>query len=191
MFKDDRGRWWLDFYTPRGKRRRKLVGASKREAEALLDSRLENARRFRRSRQVAFIRGFLLNIHGAPRDHKISYVKCECYIDSLKKYFGKTRLSRITSGQIEGYRLKILSEKSRRHPDRPVSHSTINRQVEILRTMLTRAVRWGLLTKNPAQQVEDFDEDNKRERFLSTVEIRQLLRVSKQTDSPILRFSAP
>lgn len=122
-------------------------------------------------------------------DHKISYVKCECYIDSLKKYFGKTRLSRITSGHIEGYRLKILSEKSRRHPDRPVSHSTINRQVEILRTMLARSVRWGLLTKNPAQQVEDFDEDNKRERFLSTVEIRQLLRVSKQTDSPILRFS--
>ncbi len=26
MFKDEDGRWWLDYYTPDGKRRRKLVG---------------------------------------------------------------------------------------------------------------------------------------------------------------------
>ena len=36
MFKDDRGRWWLDFYAPDGKRRRKLAGKTKADADRLL-----------------------------------------------------------------------------------------------------------------------------------------------------------
>jgi len=97
------------------------------------------------------------------------------------------KLSRIKPEQIEAYRLKLQSEKSRRNPQSSVSLSTINRQVEMLRSMLSKAVRWGMLMKNPASQVEDFDEDNKRERFLTGDEIRRLLRGTKNSSSPILR----
>jgi hypothetical protein len=33
MFKDDRGRWWLDYYTPNGKRRRQLIGSKQQSTE--------------------------------------------------------------------------------------------------------------------------------------------------------------
>lgn len=189
MFKDERGRWWLDYYTPDGRRRRKLVGASKREAEAILDKiRVSKAQGdyvdpAKSPTFEEFVDTFMER-HG---QHKKSYRKKSCYVDALKEYFGKLRLSRITPGHIEGFRLKVLGEKSCRDSKGPVSRTTINRQVEILRAMLSKAVRWGYLMKNPAAQVEDFDEDNKRERFLSSDEIRALLRATKKSDSPILR----
>jgi YD repeat-containing protein len=119
--------------------------------------------------------------------HKRSYTKSSCYLENLKGYFGKVRISRIAPAHIEAYRLKLQSDKSRRDPKKSVSLTTINRQVEILRAMLAKAVRWGMLTKNPASQVEDFAEDKKRERFLSSDEIRRLLRSTKASDSPTLR----
>jgi integrase len=67
---------------------------------------------------------------------------------------------------------------------------TVNRDVEALRSMFGKAVRWGFIGRNPASEVEDYDEDNKRERFLSSDEIRSLLKATKQSESPILRPAA-
>jgi integrase len=189
MFQDEKNRWHLDYYTPDGKRRRKLVGPLKREAQALLDKiRVSKTQGDyvdpAKSPSFEEFCKIFMDRHG---QHKRSYQKSTCYIDGLKSYFGKLRLSRITAGHIEAYRLKILEEKSQRNPSGPVSHTTVNRQVEILRAMLAKAVKWGLLAKNPATQVQDYDEDNTRERFLSTAEIGVLLRATKQSDSPILR----
>lgn len=189
MFRDDRGRWWLDFYTPQGKRRRKLIGKSKREAEQVLDKiKVSKAQgEFVDSAKSPAFDDFCTMFTERHGQHKVYYQNSEFVFEKLKAYFGKTRLSRITPGHIEGYRLQVLSEKSQRDKSGPISHSSINRQIGILRAMLAKGVKWGLLTRNPASQVEDFDEDNKRERFLVTDEIRRLLRATKQTDSPILR----
>jgi integrase len=83
--------------------------------------------------------------------------------------------------------LMRLSEKSHRDPTGPVSRITVNREVEIIRAMLSKAVRWGFIGRNPAGQVEDYDEDTSRERFLSTDEIRRLMRTTKRSQSPFLR----
>ena len=189
MFKDQKGRWHLDYYTPDGKRRRKLVGASKREADGLLDRiRVSKTQgEYVDPAKAPTFEAFCKTFEQRHGQHKPYYQKSSCYIEALKAYFGKVRLSRLTAEQIEGYRLRLQAEKSKRDPQNPVSLATINRQVGILRAMLAKAVKWGLLAKNPASQVEDFKEDTKRERFLSSVEIRRLLRSTKGTDSPILR----
>lgn len=189
MFKDDKGRWWLDYYTPDGKRRRKMVGESKREAETLLAKlRVDKARgEYVDQSSAPPFDEFCVQFMERHGNHKRSYAKCEGTIEKLKEFFGSLRLSQITAGHIERYRLMRLAEKSHRNPERSVSRTSVNREVEIIRAMLNKAVRWGMLARNPACQVQDYDENNYRERFLSTAEIRKLLKVTKQSESPALR----
>jgi integrase len=188
MFKDARGRWWLDYYAPNGKRRRKLIGKSKTDAE----------RELRKIKTTIDINSYVdpakapsfsdfctifLERHG---QHKSSYARNKGMFDGFKEYFGEIKISKITSSHVESYRLMRLSKKSRRSAGH-VSNVTVNRDVEVLRSMFGKAVRWGFTGRNPASEVEDYDEDNRRERFLSSDEIRSLLRATKQSDSPILR----
>jgi integrase len=118
--------------------------------------------------------------------HKRSYARDTSLLRGLKEYFGSLKISKITSSHIENFRLLRLSQKSRNKPG-SVSTVTVNRDVEIIRSRMSKAVRWGFIGKNPASEVEDYHEDNHRERFLSSHEIGRLLRVTKQSESPILR----
>jgi integrase len=189
MFKDAKGRWWLDFYTPDGKRRRKLVGKSKSEANDVLAkiSLSKSHGEFVDSHRAPTFSDFVGIFCDRHWQHKKSYAKTEGLRTKLKEFFGQRKVSKISAEDIEKYRLMRLSEKSHRDPSGPVSHVTVNREVEIIRAMLGKAVRWGFIAKNPASQVEDYDEDTSRERFLSTDEIRQLMRATKQSHSPFLR----
>jgi integrase len=189
MFRDDRGRWWLDYYTPDGKRRRKLAGKTKADADKLL-------RQIRTSVDkgeyvdAATAPGFsdfcdiFMERHGK---HKVSYLKNGYPLERLKTFFGNKNLARITAGDIEQYRLARLADKSARDGKSALKLTTVNREVEMLRSVLGKAVKWGKLGRNPATQVEDYDEDNKRLRFLSNDEIRGVLRATKLSKSAFLR----
>ena len=172
MFKDDRGRWWLDYYAPNGKRRRKLVGTSKSEAERML-RRIKttiDANSYVDPAKAPSFREFSAIFMERHGQHKSSYARNKGMFQKFDEYFGHIKISRITSGHLESYRLLRLSQKSHRGVG-PVSNVTINRDIEVLRSMLAKAVRWGFIGKNPASEVEDYDEDNRRERFLSSDEI--------------------
>src|SRR5580704_2587 len=187
MFKDARGRWWLDYYAPNGKRRRKLIGKSKTDAERELrkiKTTIDSNAYVDPAKAPSFsdFCAIFMERHG---QHKSSYARNPGIFKRLKDFFGHVKISKINSGHIESYRLMRLSQKSR--ADRAVSNVTVNRDVEVLRSMFGKAVRWGFIGKNPASEVEDYDEDNRRERFLSSDEIRSLLRATKQSASPILR----
>jgi integrase len=189
MFKDARGRWWLDFYTPDGKRRRKLVGKSKSEADAVLAkiSLSKSHGEFVDSHTAPTFSEFMGVFCDRHWQHKKSFTKTEGLRTKLKQFFGQRKLSKLAAEDIEKYRLMRLSEKSHRDPTGPVSRITVNREVEIIRAMLSKAVRWGFIGGNPAGQVEDYDEDTSRERFLSTDEIRRLMRATKRSQSRFLR----
>jgi len=180
MFRDERGRWVLDYYAL-GKRRRKVCGKSKADADRML-----------RQLRTQIDAGEYVDPVGVPTfarfaeifaerhgRHKVSYQKNAYVTRGLVEFFGATKLSRITSGHVEDYRTARLSGER--------GKVTVNREIEVLRTMLAKAVKWGFLAKNPADKVEDYDEDNKRERFLSNDEVRRLLRATKQSRSPLLR----
>jgi integrase len=188
IFKDARGRWWLDYYAPNGKRRRKLVGTSKSDAERMLrkiKTTIDSNSYVDPAKAPSFreFSDLFMERHG---QHKSSYARNAGMFERLKGFFGQVKISKINSGHIESYRLMRLSQKTR-HAAGHVSNVTVNRDVEALRSMLGKAVRWGFIGKNPASEVEDYDEDNLRERFLSSDEIRRLLRATKRSASPILR----
>jgi len=189
IFKDRRGRWHIDYYTPNGARRRKLVDGSKTDAE----------RELRRLRG-AIDAGEFVDAHTSPTfaqfsvmfmerhgSKKLSYAKNSRVLERLKEFFGTTKIARITADHIEQYRLKRRSEPDERDGKSALADTTINREVEVLRAMFSKAVAWGKLAKNPARAVEDYAEDNKRERYLETVEVRKLLRAAKRSYSEFLR----
>jgi integrase len=189
MFKDDRGRWWLDYYTPNGKRRRQLIGTSKSEADRALRKIKTTIDRneYVDPAKAPTFREFCLTFMERHGQHKSFYSRSEYIIERFKEFFGDTRISHINSGHIENYRLLRMAEKSKHARNGIASRSTIDREVQVLRAMLEKAVTWGNISKNPGRQVEDYRDDNKRQRFLTTEEIRRLLQATKQTASPILR----
>jgi integrase len=188
MFRDAKGRWVLDYYVL-GKRRRKVAGKSKTEADRMLRqlrTQVDSGEYVDPVSAPTFAR-FCKIFHERHGQLKVSYQKNAHVTLSLGNFFGETKLSRITAGHIEQYRLMRRAEKSGRDGKSALSLVTINREIEVLRAMLAKAVKWEFLAKNPAEKVEDYDEDNKRERFLSNDEVRRLLRATKQSRSPLLR----
>jgi integrase len=188
MFRDARGRWWLDYYTPDGKRRRKIAGRTKEDAERML-----------RGIRTSVEQGEYVDATSAPGfsdfcvmfmerhgQHKPSYQE-PSRMDRIKAYFGNRKLSAITSGHIEDYRIKRRAEPDARDKKSNLSLGTIDREVTVIRAILGKAVKWGRLGKNPADRVEDYDEDNSRERFLSREEVRKLLWATKRVRSTLLR----
>jgi integrase len=53
--------------------------------------------------------------------------------------------------------------------------STVNRELDRLNSMLSKAVEWGKLLENPARQVQRLKVDNRRTRILTDGEQRSLL----------------
>lgn len=95
--------------------------------------------------------------------------------ERLADYFGNKRIGEITPMMIERYRLE-----RRRTPKingAPISNTTINREIEILRKMFNIAIDNGWIDDNPcsSRKVKKLREENKKERFLQPEEEIRLL----------------
>ena len=99
-------------------------------------------------------------------------------VERLKAYFGNRPLKSLTPDVVEGFlthRRKVgnqAPEESRK--GKPLSNSTINRDLGILKCIVNRAVFNGLLEKNPMQKVRAFKEVS-RDRTLTPEEYQALL----------------
>src|SRR3984885_12735958 len=150
MFKDPRGRWWLDYYAPNGKRRRKLIGKSKTDAERELRkiTTTSDSNPYVDPAKAPSFRDFSAIFMERHGQHKSSYARNKGMFRKFDEYFGHINISRITSGPLESSRLMRLGEKSRRGGG-PVSNVTINRDIEVLRSMFAKAIGWKFIGKNP------------------------------------------
>ena len=165
--------WYID-YCFYGRRRREMVGPSKKLAEAALHKRkLQIAEgkyldidTTKKMRFDAFANEYL-ELHSKL---KRSYYTDEKIIDLLKKYFGNLYLHEITSLDIE----KFKSERIKK-----VSPATVNRALAVLKSMFNRAIEWKNAKENPCKSVKLFKENNQRLRYLEQEEIKQLLNNSK------------
>jgi len=174
------GRWWID-YSLNGRRIRRPVSDSKREADKILHKVKSD---------------ITLNKHGIPRDEKIrfadfaikylrehseisnrSYKADVCKMKHLVEYFGDLDLDEITDYGWERYRKERLKERNR-NSGKPISPTTINREGALLRGMLNRAVKWGYLSHNPISKMEMFREES-RERILTEKEMKLLIKVAR------------
>jgi len=174
--------YYVDFYDPSGKRVRVKVGTNKKLAQSALDKA-----------RADIAEGKFLDKRKAPppkslaalceeflewsRSNKRSWRRDELCIRHLKGFFGGCKVTDITAFQIEKYKLRRKLQ---------VSPRTVNIEVQCLKVMLGKAVKWGYLQVNPAKDVRKYREPPGRMRYLSPEEVGRLLTVCSDKLLPIV-----
>lgn len=93
----------------------------------------------------------------------------ELYRLRIKKVFGHKRLNELTRQQIQLFHTSLMQE--------PLSASSSNHHLKLLKHCLNLAIDWEMLDKNPVARVPLFFEDNKIEHYMDDVELNRLLTV--------------
>lgn len=101
------------------------------------------------------------------------------FVNAVSDFFKDKRLFQITPFDIEQFKKQRKETPVRGGKIR--SDVSVNRELEVLRHMLNKAIEWGMLDENPFTRFKDpifFEERNDRVRFLEEDEIKKLLDVS-------------
>jgi integrase len=130
---------------------------------------------FSRDRYMPFVKGY-----------KRSWDADDSFLrNHVLPRFGKHHLDEITRQEVIAFH----------HAQRTNGYApaTANRFVILLRYMLNLAKKWGVpgSDKNPASGVPLFEENNKRERYLTAAEAQQLVGAMKDSDNSQLQYIVP
>ncbi|MBN1274660.1 MAG: site-specific integrase [Candidatus Aminicenantes bacterium] len=174
------GKWMVDF-TLHGRRIRRVIGDSKRQAEAaaaaIKADILRNKYNFPKQRKYVLFEEFADQYFDQHSQKKKSYETDAFHIARLKSWFRGKTLSSITHEFIEKYQMKRVKE---------VSNATVNREIACLKHMFTKAQDWGLLDKSPARKIKMFQEKPKERRILNDEEIERLMITVENSESKFL-----
>jgi integrase len=187
----------IDYYAG-GKKHREIVGELLGEAKDKLKERRDQAKQ-----------GIVLQKRNTFRKLAQEYVKLEADIPSYKQsykyyigywdkqedgteswkdmtlteYFGDKKLLQITPKDIEEFK-KLRKDTLVNGKER--SGVSVNRELEVLRHMLNKAIEWQWLERNPFSVFKEsvfYGEDNSRSRFLEPDEMIRLFDVLGKSPS--------
>ena len=167
-----RGNWYIDYYV-QGRRKREMIGPSKKLAEQIRNKRLievaENKhldiKRIERKRLGEFVSLF---IETYSKPNKVSWKDDYSRLNLAVSFFGsKTYLDEITPYHIEKFKKHKLEQGTK--------SSTINKYITILKTMYKKAIEWGNVETNPFSTVKKLREEEPPIRYLEKEEIARLL----------------
>ena len=172
--------YYIDYYV-NNRRKREMIGPSKRLAETVLKKRkveiAENKfldiEKIEKIRFDAFADEYL-ELHSKLNK---SYYTDEKIVGLLKKIFSGKCLHEITSYDVEKFKSERIKE---------VSPATVNRAMAVLKSMFNRAIEWGKAKNNPCKAVKLFKESAPRLRFLEKEEIEKLLANCSKHLKPIV-----
>jgi integrase len=127
---------------------------------------------------------------GSAKDVPTKEQKLEMYI---VPFFGQMLITEITTFDVERYKKQRLSEFSIRGGDKlgttkkggksvPVQPATVNRSLNVLSHIFSKAIEWGWIDKRPAIKLLKLE--NQRITYLSAEQISRLLNVAKQDINP-------
>lgn len=169
LMQDKRGRWWIDYRTPEGRRRRKLYGTHDAAKTAL--TKIDLAKKDRTYTDphasptfTEFSETYLKTVS----IHKKSHGRETWLMKSLVDFFGTSKLCKIERSRVLEFRIARLQS---------VSKATVNREISLLRHMFNVAIDQNFLGVNPARGgigMKAFKEQP-RERYLEMVEVDSLL----------------
>lgn len=94
---------------------------------------------------------------------------------------GKLRLSTITARDLTTFHAKVKEA---------TSATTANHHLTLVKRMLSLAVKWGLLEKNPATGLDRFKEPPHRERYLTKEELPRFLKALDEQEDGRLSVAA-
>jgi integrase len=179
------GNWWIDFYH-QGKRVRRKVGPSKRVAEmALADIQVKKSKNdflgVCDPERILF-KDFAVEYLEYSKANKArsSYERDVTTIQRhLVPLWGDLDLARITTKMVEEYKMQRLES---------VMPSTLNRELNTVKNMLSKAVEWGYLRESPAKATKWIKTSRGAVRFLSREEADRFLEACKESQN--LHFHA-
>lgn len=176
--------WYIDYYVL-GRRKREMIGPSKKLAEAVLSKRkVEIAENryldIKKNEKLTFddFSNTFLELHSKINKKPGSYKCDKNLINNLSQVFGGKYLFSITAMMVEEYKTKRIKEK--RKP------ATVNREVACLKCIFNKAIEWGKVHDNPARNVKLLRENNIRLRFLEKEEIDTLLDACSEHLKPVV-----
>lgn len=201
--KDDKGRRWHVDFNCRGHRINRIVYGDRRRAEdeairikaEILAGRFVPVKEKGKHREDgSFSAQADEFLKSYSKQRKKSWPRDEISIENLKDFFGGMTLADITSRDVERYMAKRSADQDKRvkQPGKEtptISHSTINRELACLKTMLEKAVEWGKLKENSAKKVKKFREEKKSERILTADEKEKLMAEASPELRPILTIA--
>lgn len=175
--------WWISWTDQNGKRHRRSSGTkNKREAEALAATWVKKdflAEHLGIAPYVGFNEALLRYAKVNKRDHPRGFMRSTRYrLEHLKQHFGHLSLSEITLRVIEDYMDMRLET---------VTHATAQKDVSILRAILNRAYREGLVEKAP--RIPKFRPVKARCRWLTAEEEARLVASAPKHLKPIVVFA--
>jgi integrase len=115
-------------------------------------------------------------VDGRKVEGRRDLLTAELTFDVLTKYFGTLRLRSLTYGAVKTFKAHRLKTKTQYN--RPRSITTVHRELQLLRHMLSVAVREGWLARNPFNCGEPLinpADERARKRILSREEEGRLL----------------
>jgi integrase len=165
----------IDFYF-NGERVREKVGPNKKEAQEALGKRLREIRDGKffgpaGSRPVLFRE--IADEYEKIAKEKKSYSVAKYYIKLVRSVFDDRLISEITSLDVERFKSERKATPTRGKKNR--TGTSVNRELACLRAMLSKAVEWEIIERNPGSRVKDFPEPPGRNDFLSVEEAGRLL----------------
>ena len=169
-------RWVVDFYLGgRSGRRVRRSAPTRKLAEAVEhDAKLRELRselgadEIRRSTLQIFVQQYVA-LH-TPTKTTSSQSRDHFIAKHILNFFGNPPLSRIRREDIERY----MSTRSK-----AVSKSTVNRELDLLKSLFNRAVEWSYLKTSPAVGVKKYRLDEKEPRFLTPAEGHALMQAAE------------
>jgi integrase len=166
LMQDKRGRWWIDYRTPEGRRRRKLYGTHDAAKTALAKIDLaKKDRTYTDPHASPTFTEFSAIYLKTVSVHKKRYDRETWFIKSLVAFFGGCKIERT---KVLEYRLARL---------KTVSKATVNRELSVLRHMFNVAIDQNVVATNAARGgtgMKAFKAQG-RERYLEMAEVEALL----------------
>jgi integrase len=167
-----RGGVYHSYVWQNGVRYHKSTGTANRQKAQLIDQRFKEELNLQRHHIVQPVPGMRFSelaarfiAEGSPRPYHLDRLKL------LLPFFGDTAIGGIHKSLVREYR-------TRRHHERNITDSTINRDIEALRHMLYWAVDEGLLLQNPLARTRMEQERRKPRIILSVEEEDKLLQAA-------------
>jgi len=198
----------IDYYAG-GKKHREMVGELLGEAKDKLKERQDQAKQgivLQKRNTFRKLAQEYVKLEADTPSYKQSYKYYIGYWEkqedgveswkdmSLTQYFGDLKLLQITPKSIEEYKKRVKDtpvngkwDKEKKARIKKIrSDVAVNRELEVLRHMLNKAIEWQWLERNPFTVFKEsvfYGEDNSRSRYLEPDEMIHLFDVLEKSPS--------
>jgi integrase len=189
--------WFYDFRVNRRRYRNTTETANKQKAksyEARERSRvLDGRQQIRQQPDITFAQFSTVYLRDHAELHKRSVERDREILKVLNRAFGSLILHEITAHRIEQFKRERLAGKWRSHGQtsaaKPIKPGTVNRELDTLRGIFSKAVEWQQIREHPMRSVKRLKVDNRRTRILTEAEQAALLAACPKKLGRIVRLA--